>query len=56
MYIISAYIASDILTPLLAASNGDLVRTSVRFVNKTYFLFKKCKFNDFYVEILTNIN
>ena len=35
MYIISAYIASEILTPLLAASNGDLVRTSVRFVNNT---------------------
>ena len=54
-YIISAYIASDLSTQLLAASNGYI--TILHSFCKQYtYLFKEFKFYVFYGEMDTNIN
>ena len=53
---ISAYIASDISTSLLAPSNGDRITTIcmyVRIVNNTHIFFSKNLNSVFYVEIVT---
>ena len=60
LYIIFAYMASDILTSLLGVSNGDRVKTTFKttFILKTIhiFSFKELKFYFLYFEIVTKIN